>query len=251
MIPQFEYMNLKGKRALITGAAKGVGREISLSLAGQGVDVAIHYNRSKKEAEELVETIETMGNKAVSFRLDLSKIGKINSFIESVAKALGGLDILINNAAVFSSSELKDVSVKEWEEIFNVNLKAQFFLVQASLPHLERSEPFGHVINISDVHAYSPSARFLPYGVSKAGVIALTKGLAKALAPKVHVNCICPGAIEKADADEREGFQKVIDRTPLRKQGMPQDIADAVLYLLTSDFVTGEELCVDGGRRLI
>lgn len=242
-------MDLKGKRALVTGGASGIGREIVLALAEQGVDLAIHHNHSKKEAAELVGIVQGVGVSAATFQLDLKKTHKISKLVEEAAEFLGGLDILINNAGVFALTKLGETKEDDWNDLFDINLRAQYFLAQAAIEHLMKQES-GKIVSIADVYAHTPAADFIPYGVSKAGVVALTKGLAKAFAPKICVNCVSPGAIAGLSGS-RIPFEKVVDRTPLKRAGTPSDIVDAILYLLLSDYITGEEIRVDGGRHLI
>lgn len=239
-------MNLENKNALITGGAKRLGRAVALALAERGVNIAIHYNHSKEEAVALSKEINANGLKCTLVGANCEKIKEVQDAVKKSAEALGGLDILINNAAIFFPTPLKTVSEKDWDNHININTKAPFFFAREFA--LLGGKSLRKIINMADGYGSSPSPNFIPYGISKAGVIALTKGLAKALAPDILVNCICPGPILRHENIELTSHQKVVTRTLLKREGTPEDIVKTVIFLLESDYITGQEIYVDGGR---
>jgi NAD(P)-dependent dehydrogenase (short-subunit alcohol dehydrogenase family) len=238
---------LHGKVALVTGAAKRIGRAVALRLAGQGADVIIHYNRSQSEADDAVREIEKLGRKSIALQADLSNVAEIKRLFQQTAEHFGRLDILVNSAANFLHSPIEDVSEKLWDAALDTNLKAPFFCAQAAAPLLKQSR--GVIINFADIGGILPWPGYIPHCASKAGVIMLTKCLAKALAPEVRVNAIAPGTITMSD-DPSEWEADFIRRAPLHRTGTPADVADAVSFLIHSNFLTGQTLVLDGGRTL-
>ena len=242
-------MEIKGKSVLITGAARRLGKAIALALAGRGAQVVIHYNRSKKEAEKVVEEIEKKGGAARLACGDISKAKACEKIVRDAVKAFGRLDVLVNNAAVFFKTPLFQVTEKEWNEILDANLKGSFFCAQAAAKEMRKNG--GKIINIADWSAVRPYEDYLPYCASKAGVIALTKGLARSLAPKVTVNAIAPGPILLPDDFDEAEKEAIIRQTPLKRIGAPDDVVNAVLFLLEgTDFMTGTTIMIDGGRLI-
>ena len=239
---------LDGKVALITGAARRIGRGIALRLASEGADVAITYLHSQAEAESAVREITSLGRRAVAIRADVTKVAEIRSAVESAAALGGRLDILVNNAAIFQPTSVADLTEKQWDTMLATNLKSQFFAAQAAAPHLRRSGA-GKIVNFASLGGLLAWPKYLHYCTSKAGVIMLTRCLARALAPEITVNAIAPGTIS-FPGDSPEIFADFVRRAPLRHTGDSDDISDAVSYLLRADFVTGQVLVVDGGRSL-
>lgn len=240
-------MDLSEKNTIITGAAKRIGRAIALTLAGQGMNIAIHYNNSEKEALGLASTIEKMGRRVVLVKADVTKKREIDSAMDKIYKSLGEAHLLINNAAIFGSSELSKVDDKEWDKYLDTNLKAPFYFAQKFAEN--SSSEIAKIINIADTYGLSPAADLIPYGVSKGGLIHLTKGLAKALAPKILVNCICPGPILMAGT-EAGHYKNAVDATLLKREGTVDDIMKTVLFLSENDYITGQTIFIDGGRTV-
>jgi pteridine reductase len=238
---------LHGKVALITGAAKRIGRAVAVRLAGEGADVIIHYNRSQSEADDAVREIEKLGRKSIALQADLSNVGEIKRLFQQTAERFGRLDILVNSAANFLHSPIEDVSEKLWDTALDTNLKAPFFCAQAAAPLLKQSR--GVIINFADIGGILPWPGYIPHCASKAGVIMLTKCLAKALAPQVRVNAIAPGTITMSD-DPSEWEADFIRRAPLHRTGTPDDVTEAISFLIHSNFLTGQILVLDGGRTL-
>lgn len=243
-------MKLAGKIALITGSARRVGRTIAETLANKGAKVVIQYRNSKTDAEDTVKKIKKGGGKAILVQGDISGRNDWLAMRDRILSEWGTIDILVNNAAIFHKTPFLQLEESEWNQFLDVNLKGTFLGCRI-IGELMYERKQGKIINISDVAAESVWRDYIPYCVSKAGVIALTKGLAKALAPYVTVNSVAPGTVLLAeDYDEKEE-QNLIRRTPLNRIGSPEDIAKTVLFLITgSDFINGEVIKVDGGRSI-
>jgi 3-oxoacyl-[acyl-carrier protein] reductase/pteridine reductase len=236
--------SLKDKVILVTGAARRIGRGIALRLAAEGALVAIHHHTSEAEAQE---TAAECGG-APLFRANLEKVAEIEQMFKDVERRMGGLYGLVNNAARFSRIDPLAITEADWDFILNVNLKAVFFCAQKAAI-LMRLEGEGRIVNISSLGGLHPLARHAHYCASKAGVIMLTRALAKALAPEITVNSVAPGVIPFQDIDA-EG-KNMIEVTPARRGGTAGEVADAVVYFLkSSNFVTGQVLAVDGGLSL-
>ncbi|MEX2261772.1 MAG: SDR family oxidoreductase [Bryobacteraceae bacterium] len=234
-------MSLEGKVVLVTGAAKRVGRGIALHLAVQGARVAIHYQSSEREARK---TAAECGD-APLFHANLEKVREIERMFADVEQRLGRLDGLVNNAARFTRLDPMDITEAAWDYIHSVNLKAVFFCCQNGA-RLMRKTGGGRIVNISSLGGIRPWAEHAHYCASKAGVIMLTRALAKAFAPEVTVNSVAPGVIPFGDLDDRA--EAMVRATPARRPGTPEEIADAVAYFLNaSNFITGQVLAVDGG----
>jgi pteridine reductase len=242
-------MDIDGKIALVTGAAKRVGREIALALAARGAELVVHYHRSEQEAQALLAEAKRLGGKPVAARADLSRSGEIQGLVETAMAAFGRIDILVNNAAIFYRTPFASLTEEDWDTFQTVNLKAPF-LLSRQVGEIMRREGRGKIVNLADIGGMKVWADYLPYSVSKAGLLALTKGLAKALAPVVQVNAIAPGVVLLPDGTPAEAREEARRRIPLKQLGSPGEVARAVLYLVESDFVTGEVLRVDGGQAL-
>ncbi len=237
-------MDLGGKVALVTGGGRRVGRAIVEALAGRGAGVAIHYNSSSSAAEELGTRLDG----AATFQADLRDAMAAEELPRRVVAALGRLDIVVNSASVMIRQELGSVTPDDWDQVHDLNLRAYFFVAQGAADALKAAR--GTIINISDLSAIEAWPAYIPHSSSKAGVDAITKGLARALAPDVRVNAIAPGAVLLPDDWRQKEADEIIRTTPLRRLGSPADVVRAVEYLIDADYTTGTTLVVDGGRLL-
>lgn len=236
--------SLAGKVILVTGAAKRIGRGIAVRLAAEGARVAIHYQRSEVEARRTAEE----ANGAPIFRANLESVAEITRLFAELEERCGRLDGLVNNAARFTRFDPLDITEKDWDFIHSVNLKATFFCCQQGA-RLMRKSGGGRIVNISSLGGIRPWAEHAHYCSSKAGVIMLTKALAKAWAPEITVNSVAPGVIPFEDIDERG--KQMIANTPAGRGGTPDEIADGVVFFLAaSNFITGQLIAVDGGLSL-
>jgi pteridine reductase len=242
-------MRLDGRVALVTGAGRRLGQALARALAGRGMTVAIHYNSSRSGAEALREEIVAAGGRAACFAADLSDPAAAAELPRRVVAELGGLDVLVNSAAVMLHRSFEETTPVEYDTVLDLNLRSVFFVTQGAAPALRAAR--GKVVNMADLAGLEPWPGFVAHSLSKAGVVMLTRVLALALAPEVTVNALAPGAVlvpEEYDAEERERLART---APLRRLGTPEDATAALLYLLEGgDFVTGEVLAVDGGRLL-
>ena len=239
---------LHGKVALVTGGAVRIGRAISMALAGQGMRLVVHYNSSSGPADELVGQIEEQGGEAVAIGADLSRGEEVERVAREAVAAFGGIDVLVNSASVFPSACLEETDEALWDHTLAVNLKAPFFLIRHLAATLR--ERRGVVVNMADLAGMQAWQAYAAHAVSKAGVIQLTRVAARSLAPEVRVCAIAPGAVLPPEEMSDDEVQALADRAPLKRNGSPEDVVRALLYLLHADFVTGEVLVVDGGRLL-
>jgi NAD(P)-dependent dehydrogenase (short-subunit alcohol dehydrogenase family) len=239
------HSKLANRVALVTGAGKRLGRAVALRLAEEGADLAIHYHASEAEAAEVVAQIKCMGRKAVALRANLASVDEIRRLFLEVGNELGRLDLLVNSAANFLPGSVISTTEEIWDASLDTNVKAQFFCAQAAAPMLRRSK--GSIVNFADTGGMLGWPGYISHSVSKAGVLMLTRTLAKALAPDIRVNAIAPGTITMP-GDPPDWEQEFIELAPLKKTGKSSDIADAVVYLATAEFITGHTLVVDGGR---
>ena len=238
--------SLEKQVALVTGAAKRIGRSIALRLAGAGARVVVNYRHSAAEAEATVREIEAAGGQALSMQADVTKAEQVRAMFAEIEKRCGRLDILVNNAGTFSPAPFGEMSEAQWDEMLDTNLKSQVLCAQAAAVLMKR-QGRGRIINLSSIGGLLPWPKHTHYCVSKAGVIMLTRCLARSLAPEITVNSVAPGTIQFPGELPDEDY---IRRTPLKKTGTGNDIAEAVLFLAQSDFITGQVLVVDGGRTL-
>jgi NAD(P)-dependent dehydrogenase (short-subunit alcohol dehydrogenase family) len=241
---------LTGKVALVTGGAVRVGRAIALALAREGADVAIGYLRSAPAAARTVRELESLGVRAVALRADLAKPAEARRLVATAARTLGGLDLLVNNAALFFRTPLLTTTPAQFDRLMAVNLRAAFFCAQAAARAMGRRG--GRIINIADVGAVRAWPGYIPYGVSKAGVAMLTKGLAAALAPAIQVNAVGPGVVLLPEGFPRASQKNIAARIPMGRHGTPDDVADAVCFFATCPrYITGQLLFVDGGASAV
>jgi len=236
--------------ALVTGAAKRIGAAIARELHRMDMDVVVHFNASEDDAKSLIDELNRLRPaSAHPARADLGNDNACESLIGETLAVNGRLDVLINNAAVFYPTPLDDLERSQWSEIINVNLKAPLFLSKYAAPFLAESR--GCIINLADVHALLPLKRYPVYSISKAGLVMLTKSLARELGPFVRVNAIAPGAILWPEDVAEPARQKILARTVLKKTGGVDDVCNAVRYLIRdAKYTTGEVLVLDGGRTL-
>jgi NAD(P)-dependent dehydrogenase (short-subunit alcohol dehydrogenase family) len=238
---------LGGQVALVTGAAKRIGRSIALRLAADGADVIVNYAASKREAEGVVREIQALGRRAIAVQADVSRRPEVERLFAAVESEFGRLDILVNNAGTFFSAKFEELTDEQWDRIMDTNLKSQFLCAQMAAPVMKR-QGRGRIINLSSLGGILAWPAYTHYCVSKAGTIMLTRCLARALAPEILVNSVAPGTIQFPGEPPDEEY---IRRVPLHRTGTGDDIADAVAYLATAGFVTGQVLVVDGGRALV
>jgi pteridine reductase len=241
-------MNLTDTVALVTGGAHRVGRALALALAREGADIGIHYHRSSAAAEETLRAVEGMGRRGHLLQADLQDPGAGSALPGQAVQHFGRLHVLVNSASLFESATLPDVGVADWDRVMAVNLRAPFLLTQAAAPHLAKTK--GVIINIADLAGIQAWPAFPHHGVSKAGLIHLTRVSARSLGPDVRVNCVVPGTVLPPDDYTDEQVAASIERTVLRRVGSPRDVEEAMLFLIRSDFATGSIVVVDGGRML-
>ena len=241
-------MNRKKKIVLITGSSKRIGRSIAISLAKKGYDIALHYNKSKKESENLKKEIISFGVRAESFKLNLQNTKLIKPFFEKIRKKFGIVEILINNASTFELDSLKTSTLESYDNHFNVNLKAPFFLSKYFLENLKGKK--GNIINILDQRVLNISPYFTTYTISKVALSTMTKSLALSLAPKVRVNGIAPGPTLKSKRQTNNEFDKQILRTPLKKRVSLNEINNGVDFLINNEALTGQILFFDSGQNM-
>lgn len=241
-------MELRGRTALVTGAAVRVGRAIALALVDRGMRVAVHYAGSRDGAEEVVATIRGKGGDARPFQADLTRADAPERLVADVVAAFGTLDVLVNSAAVMERTPVGEVTTAAWDAMFALNLRAPFFLSQAAAPHLARAR--GAIVNMADLAALETWPAYVPHGITKAGIVQMTRALARVLAPDVRVNAIAPGTVLLPDGWTQADEDRLRATTPLARTGSPDDVVLALNYLLDADYVTGDVVIVDGGRHV-
>lgn len=234
---------LHGRKALITGAARRVGRAMALHLAELGAGIVIHYNNSEAEARDLQQQIQGLGQAASLWCFDLRESENLESSVDQVFSQFPGCDILINNASPFNPVAFQEIGLKQWGDYLAVHLLSPFLLSRAFAKALQASR--GDIINIVDAHLSKPRSGYLPYGVSKVALEHLTKCLAFELAPNIRVNAIAPGYVLRP-----EGMEASDESTQAQQRGSAKDVAEAAEYLLSAQFVNAETLFVDGGSLL-
>jgi NAD(P)-dependent dehydrogenase (short-subunit alcohol dehydrogenase family) len=238
---------LEGKTALVTGAAKRIGRSLALALAEQGADVAITYRSSKADALATVDAIRRHRVRAAAVYCDLGDPACVRGTVEATIRELGRIDVLVNNAGLFETLPLESITLEQWDAMLNTNTRGPFLMAQAAHAELKRRQ--GRIVNIGSLGGLHPWATHGHYCVSKAAVHMLTKTMAKAWAPEITVNCVAPGMIVNGEVDP--GYEHFVEKTPMRRNGTPEDVAAAVLFFATGPrFITGQVLSVDGGLGL-
>ena len=242
-------MELRGRVALVTGAGRRLGRAMAAALAERGMTVAIHHHASSAGASQLRDEIIRAGGRAACFSADLSDAAAARELPARVVREFGALDVLVNSAAVMHRLRFDETTADQWDAILDLNLRSVFFCTQGAAPALRAAR--GKVVNLADLSGIQPWPGFAAHSISKAGVVMLTKVMARSLAPEVTVNAIAPGAVLVPDEYDAEERDRLARSTPLRRLGSPSDAVSALLYLLEGgDFLTGEVLVVDGGRHL-
>jgi pteridine reductase len=241
-------VDLDGKVALVTGAGTRVGRAIAVALGKAGMRVGVHYYGSEKGARQTADEIIAAGSEARTLPGDLTDPATGPRVVEHMSKVFGSLDVLVNSAAVMLRTPVGEVLVEDWDAMFALNLRAPFFLSQSAARAMK--DRGGVIINIADLAAFEAWRNYVPHSITKAGVVQMTRALAHALAPKIRVNAIAPGAVLLPEGATPEFRDKLISTTPLGRIGSPEDVAQAVIYLISADYVTGETLIVDGGRHV-
>lgn len=248
MSARMKEQALQGQVALVTGAGRRIGRAIALALGRAGADVVVNYRSSKSEARATAREIARLGVRSIALRADVSKPAEVRAMFRSVERRFGRLDVLVNNAALFFPVKWDKLTEKHWDRILGANLKGPFFCAQAAAKLMMRRKR-GRIINLSSLGGFKAWPDYMHYCSSKAGVIMLTRCLAKALAPHIQVNSIAPGTILFPGEKTSPVIDRVIRSTPLRKAGRPEDIADMALYLATEGgYITGQTFLIDGGQ---
>ena len=244
-------VTLSGKSVLVTGAARRVGAEIASVLHAAGANVLLHYRSSAEDAQALAARLnELRPGSAKSAECDLLDVAQLPGLVAAAVEAFGRLDVLINNASTFYPTPVGDITEIDWDDLLGTNLKAPLFLAQAANTALRLSA--GLILNVADIHGLRPLRRYPVYSIAKAGLIMLTKSLARELAPQVRVNAVAPGPVMwPAEGLDKELQDKIIRRTALKRAGSAQEVARACLYFASdAPYVTGQVLAVDGGRSI-
>ena len=245
--------SLEDKVALITGGARRIGADIARALHAAGMRLVIHYRNSPGAAEDLrAELCDARPDSVRVIRCDLKETAKVKNLVRESAVAMGGLDVLVNNAALFFPTPIRSATEDQWNMLMDTNLKAPFFISQAAAPYLAKRG--GVIVNITDIYADRPLDDHPIYNATKSGLVALTRSLARDLGPGIRVNAVAPGAILWPEHDDMDQLskQRLISRTPLRRIGSPEDITRTVLFLVAdAPYITGQVISVDGGRSVV
>jgi pteridine reductase len=241
-------MNLSGRVALVTGAGRRVGQAIAMALGARGMKIAVHYNGSASGADETVAQLVAGKATGRTFHADLSEPAGPAKLVRDVVASFGSLDVLINSAAIMERTPFGEVTVEQWDTVMDINLRAPFFAAQAAAPHLKKAR--GAIVNIADLAAFETWPGYVPHGISKAGVVHMTRSLARVLAPEVRVNGVAPGTVLLPENWDTAADERLRQTTPLARTGTPDDVSSTVIFLLESDYITGETVIVDGGRHV-
>jgi NAD(P)-dependent dehydrogenase (short-subunit alcohol dehydrogenase family) len=240
---------LSGKTVLVTGAAKRLGRAIALAAAEAGANVAITYRTSAREAESLVAELAMHGGEALALRCDVTDETSVSEMVKESASELGGIDVLVNNAAIYETVTFEKITVSQWDTLFATNTRGPFLASRAALPYLKKRR--GRIINMGSLGGLRPWPTHAHYCSSKAALHMLTKVMAKALAPEIAVNAVAPGMIDLGEKAAAAFMRKMAKQTPMRRNGTAADIAAAVMFFAAAPhFITGQIMVVDGGIGL-
>ena len=239
-------MQIDGKIALVTGAAHRLGRSIALALAQRGCDLMVHFNQSENEAAETAERIAALGVRVATVRADLAHTEGVQAVFQAVDEAFGKLDLLVNSAAILERCTFLEVSEADWRSTIGLNLKGAFFVLQQAARRMET----GAVVNVSDTAGHRPWKEFPLHSISKAGLEMLTQVAAHALAPQIRVNAVIPGPTLKPPWMTADRWEEVTGRIPLGQAVPSNNVAEAVVFLMTNEYITGHSLRVDGGDLL-
>ena len=238
---------LNGKVALVTGAARKIGRVLAHTLANAGADVAITYRESDVAAEQTLRELGLTGQRSMALRCDVRDPASVRAAVAAVVDEFGRLDLLVNNAGVFATAPLESITVEQWDEMFETNTRGAFLMAQAAHPQLKANH--GRIINIGSLGGMHPWATHAHYSTSKAALHMLTQTMSKAFAPEISVNCVAPGMITNGEV--HEDYEHFAAKTPMGRNGRPEEVAAAVLFFATGPhFITGQILGVDGGLGL-
>lgn len=240
---------LSGKTVLVTGAAKRLGRAMALAAAEAGANVAITYRTSAREAESLVAELAMHGGEALALRCDVTDETSVSEMVKESASELGGIDVLVNNAAIYETVTFEKITVSQWDTLFATNTRGPFLASRAALPYLKKRR--GRIINMGSLGGLRPWPTHAHYCSSKAALHMLTKVMAKALAPEIAVNAVAPGMIDLGEKAAAAFMRKMAKQTPMRRNGTAADIAAAVMFFAAAPhFITGQIMVVDGGIGL-
>jgi 3-oxoacyl-[acyl-carrier protein] reductase/pteridine reductase len=238
---------LNGKVALVTGAARRIGRVLAHTLAEAGADVAITYRESDVAAEQTLRELGLSGQRSMALRCDIRNPASVRASVAAVVNEFGRLDLLVNNAGVFATAPLESITVEQWDEMFETNTRGAFLMAQAAHPYLKANQ--GRIINIGSLGGMHPWPTHAHYSTSKAALHMLTQTMSKAFAPEISVNCVAPGMITNGEV--HPDYEHFAAKTPMRRNGKPEEVAAAVLFFATGPhFITGQILGVDGGLGL-
>lgn len=239
--------NSDKKTALVTGAAKRLGRSVAIALAQAGCDVVITYKESKREADETVDALSRRNVRAYAVPCDVRDPSNVRDAVAASVDLLGRLDFLVNNAGIFETAQLNEITVEQWDRVFETNTRGPFLMTQAAFPHLRAAR--GRIVNMGSLGGLRPWPTHAHYCASKAALHMLTATMAKSFAPEISVNCVAPGLVAPGQVDS--GLQRLVQNTPMKRVGDPEDVAAAVLFFLQGPhFITGQILAVDGGLGL-
>lgn len=239
-------MNIKGRRAVVTGGGRGIGRAVSIALAERGASVAIIYHSNDKAAKETAMEIEKRGSRALLHKADVSVFHQVLDAADAVVREMGGVDILVNNAGITGShKKTLDISVDEWKKVLDINLSGAFYCCKAFIPYMEK----GKIVNISSISGRDGGTLGPHYAASKAGLIGMTFSLAREFAPDIMVNAVAPGPVE-TDLFSKDELDRMAHLTPFGRVASPEEIAHAVIFLIENDYVSGEVLDVNAGRYM-
>jgi NAD(P)-dependent dehydrogenase (short-subunit alcohol dehydrogenase family) len=238
-------VELQGKTAIVTGGAVRLGREISIALAAKGVNVCVAYNSSEDAAMELTRNLPN----AVAVKCDVRDEADVKRMFELALERFKTVDILVNNAAVFSRTPVDRLTTEEFDSVIEINLRGSY-LCALEAARIMSTQQGGKIIQIADVGGIIPWSAYMPYSISKAGVIMMVKCMARAFAPHVQVNAIAPGVVLPEEGLSEEEIKKSLSRNAIKRTGSPEEVTNAILFLLNSDYITGETIVIDGGRHL-